>query len=387
MTYWQLFAYFLRLGATGFGGPAALVERMRRDLVERRRCLSADEYETGLAIAAASPGPLAFQLAVFCGYVRKGLAGALSVAVAFALTPFAIVVVVAALYTQYSRSAVLTGIFHGVGPVVVALVVRACWHLGWKTLGSRPLAWAVAIVVCVTSLFLGREPTLLILLAGVAGVLVFATAPSAAPPPTAAPRPPLEAAALVPLASLTSASAGSWPLFSFFFKTGCFVFGSGLVIAPFLQSYVVNDFQWLTDQQFRDAIAVGLVSPGPVVITATFVGYVVDGFRGALAAAAGMFAPAIVFTVILAPLIARFGNHARVRGFIRGVTIAVVGVLAATAPLIASSAVTDVMTALIFLVGLGVLATKRAPEPLVVAAGALAGVIVQVVSPAGPALP
>jgi chromate transporter len=270
--------------------------------------------------------------------------------------------------------------------VVVALIVRACWQLGRKTLGAQPLAWLVAAGIFIISLVVGREPTVLILLAGAVGAVAF-TPPATGAARRAVPPPPLPAAALIPLGSLAAAAPGAWPLFSFFFKTGCFVFGSGLVIAPFLQTYVVTEFRWLTEQQFRDAIAVGLVSPGPVVITATFVGFVVDGLRGALAATVGMFAPAVVFTVILAPAFARFGSHPRVKGFIRGITIAVVGVLAATAPLIAETALTDLLTVALLVASLAVLAVRRCPEPLVVAAGAAAGIIVQLISPARPGLP
>jgi chromate transporter len=379
MTLASLLGYFLRLGATGFGGPAALADRMRRDLVDTRGWITAAEYEMGLGIAAACPGPLAFQLAVYCGYVRFGVAGALGVAVAFALAPFLLVVAIAAVYADYSASPLLLGIFYGVGPVVVALVVRACWRLGQKTLGRDRLAWTLAVTVFVASVATGREPTGLILAAGAIGAFALARGTRAVRRPVA-PGPPAGAAALAMITSASAASAGPATVFSFFFKTGCLVFGSGLVIAPFLKSYVVTEFHWLTDQQFRDAIAVGLVSPGPVVIVATFVGYIVDGLRGAVAATFGMFAPAVIFTIAAAPLFQRYGADRRVQGFIRGVTTAVVGVLAATAPQIASSAVIDVPTGVILLAGLGLLAVPRLPEPLVVGAGAVAGIAIRVLA-------
>lgn len=384
MTFWQLIGYFVRLGATGFGGPAALADRMRHDLVEARGWISPDEYDMGLAISAASPGPLAFQLAVYCGYVRRGLVGALGVAVAFALAPFVLVVAVAALYASFSASLLLRGIFYGVGPIVVALIVRACWSLGRKTLGSHPVSWLIAVSAFVVSIVTGREPTLAILLAGAVGAVLLAPVVKSSARPAAtsgASSSSLSlAVAITTLTTAPTAAAGPSAVFSFFFKTGCFVFGSGLVIAPFLRSAVVSEFQWLTDQQFRDAIAVGLVSPGPVVITATFVGYVVDGLRGALAATVGIFAPAVVFTVVLAPLFARFGADPRVKGFIRGVTTAVVGVLAATAPLIATDAVNDVATFALFGGSLALLAFRKVPEPLVVGAGAAVGVTVRLLA-------
>jgi len=377
MTFASLLGYFVRLGATGFGGPAALTDRIRRDLVEARGWITADEYAMGLGLAAACPGPLAFQLAVFCGYTREGVAGALGVAAAFALAPFLIVLAVAVLYAHYASSPLLLGIFYGVGPVVVALVVRACWHLGRKTLGRDRLAWALAAVVCAAGVATGREPTALILAAGVVGVFMMAPAGTGGHRRTGS-RPSTDAAALA-VWTAVPAVAGPMTVFTFFFKTGCLVFGSGLVIAPFLRAYVVTEVHWVTDQQFRDAIAVGLMSPGPVVIVATFVGYVVNGLRGALAATAGIFAPAVLFTIVVAPLFRYYGANRRLRGFVRGVTTAVVGVLAATAPQIAATAVIDLPTAAILLTSLGLLAVWRLPEPLVVGAGAVSGIAIRAI--------
>src|SRR5437899_1178948 len=277
-----LAAYFLRLGATGFGGPVALANYMRRDLVEVRGWVSEQEYDSGLAIAAACPGPLAYQLGVYCGYIRFGVAGGLLVAVAFGLAPFLIVVAAAAAYTRFAQSWQLRALFYGVGPVVLALILKACWNLGIKTLRRDATAWVFAAIACAVTVIVQKELTALFIAAGLIGVFVFANpgGPPSIERPTAA-RPRTGSAALALALPVVPAGGMAWTLFLFFFKTGCLVFGSGLVIVPFLKTYLVDDYHWLGNREFLDAVAIGMISPGPVVITATFVGYVLAGLTGA----------------------------------------------------------------------------------------------------------
>jgi chromate transporter len=359
-------AYFLRLGALGFGGPAALAGAIRRDLVEARGWLSEEEYESGLALAAACPGPLAYQLGVYCGYVRHGYAGALAVALAFALAPFALVTACAALYGRFAGSGPLRAVFYGVAPVVVALIVKSCWALGARLLRRDVPAWLWAAVAAVATAVLQRELTELMLGAGIVGMLVFQRRAKAGRAGFVWVAPSVAAGA--------AGAAGAASLFVFFFRTGCLVFGSGLVIVPMLKAYVVDQYHWLGDREFLDAVAVGMVSPGPVVITATFVGYIVGGLRGAAAATAGIFSPAVLFTLLAAPLVRRHREAPWLQGFVRGVSVTVVGVLAGTTLLVARTAITDVPTALIALGAMAILVLwPRLPEPLLVATGALAG--------------
>lgn len=369
--------YFLRLGATGFGGPVALAHRIRKDLVERRGWLLESEYEDGFALAAACPGPLAYQLAVFCGYLRFGIEGGLAVAVGFAAAPFAIVTALAFAYARWGGSEELRSLFHGIAPVVLALIVRASFDLGRKTLRRDAPAWVLAAAACATTVALERELAALFLVAGFLGALVFRAPRTAVPerPPLARVGRGIAPAVGLPLASAAAAAhptAGA--LFLFFFKTGLLVFGSGLVIVPFLKTYVVEQYGWLSHGQFMDAVAIGMMTPGPVVITATFVGYLLDGVRGAAAATAGIFMPAVLFTVLGARILARYRSSARLAGFVRGITAAVVGVLAGTTALVARTAVTDAAGAAIAAASLVVLALfRRVPEPALVAAGGLAG--------------
>jgi chromate transporter len=378
VSLWRLTLYFLRLGSLGFGGPVALANAMRRDLVEERHWFSEREYDDGLAIAAACPGPLAYQLAVYCGYVRFGVPGGLAVAVAFAFTPFFLVIGAAYAYTRFAAAWQLRALFYGIGPVVVALILKACWNLGKKTLHRDRLAWLFFSIACVVTVIVQRELAPLFAVAGVLGIFLFAQPGPGAPTPPKKPS-PARAGERVPLLlpAVAGASSGmTLKLFLFFFKTGLLVFGSGLVIVPFLKTYVVDQYHWLGNREFLDSVAIGMISPGPVVITATFVGFLLKGLPGAAAATVGIFSPAVLFTLLATPLLLRYHDNRRLRGFIRGVTVAVVGVLVGTTYLVGKTAIGDWPTAGIGIATLVVLfATKKVPEPLIVLAGGLIGLL------------
>lgn len=370
--------YFLRLGLTGFGGPVALANYMRSDLVERHRWIDPEEYDEGLAIATACPGPLAYQLGVYCGYITHGTTGALAVAVAFAAAPFAIVVTTAALYVRYGSTWELRGMFYGVGPVIVALIARSCYDLGRKTLRGKWLAYVLAVVACAVTIIVQRELTAIILITGALGIFVFAPpkAPQAHPSTLETTNEPhIKSSTLAQLAGTAAyQTVAPMKLFWFFLKTGFLVFGSGLVVVPFLKAYVVDQYHWLSNRAFLDAVAVGIMSPGPVVITATFVGYLNAKLPGALAATAGIFMPSIVFVFVGTSLLRRYRQNARVQGFIRGVTVAVVGVLVGTSYLVARSSIHDWFALAILAAAAAVLWSKwRIPDPALVAAGALCG--------------
>lgn len=362
----NLARYFLKLGATGFGGPVALANHMHRDLVEARGWISEAEYQDGMAIATLCPGPLAYQLAVYCGYVRFGLRGALTVAFSFAAAPFVIVIAFSELYAAFSSFWELRAVFYGVAPVIVALILKAAWQLGRKTLKVEPVGWALALISAAVTALLQKELVLLFLASGVLGALWYGRGAK----PVLKPPSGMGAAFLVG----TGLHSPAAQLFVFFFKTGLLVFGSGLVIAPFLKTYVVDQYHWLNDREFLDAVAVGMITPGPVVITATFVGYLLDGFLGGLAATAGIFAPSVLLTLVVAPVLKRYRNNAHVQGFVKGVVAAVVGALAGTTVLVAKSALGDVLTVVMAVVALAlVLRWNKLREPWLVLAAALAG--------------
>jgi len=368
-----LVGYFLRLGLTGFGGPVALANSMRRDIVERYGWIGADEYDEGLAIATACPGPLAYQLGVYCGYVTHGLMGAMGVAVAFAAAPFAIVAGVAALYVRFGSTWQLRAIFYGVGPVVIAIVIRSCWDLGRKTLRGEWLAYAFALVACAITIALQQELIALFLVAGALGIVVFYR-PGTLRSEQAARKPEVRLRSLAPLAAAAYRNVALPKLFWFFFKTGLLVFGSGLVVVPFLKAYVVDQYHWLSNQAFLDAVAIGIVSPGPVVITATFVGYLNHRLAGAAAATLGIFTPSLLFVLVGTPLLRRYRSSGRLQGFVRGITVAVVGVLLGTSYLVARSTIHDTFGVVALVVAFAVLVSKwKVPEPALVGAGALCG--------------
>lgn len=372
-----LVGYFLRLGLTGFGGPVALANYVRRDLVDRHHWIRADEYDEGLAIATACPGPLAYQLGVYCGYILHGTVGAFAVALAFAAAPFLIVVGVAALYVRYGSTWELRGLFYGVGPVVIALIIRSCYDLGRKTLRGEWLAYLFAVIACAITIVVQKELTAIFLVAGALGVFLFYR-PSAASARPARSKPTFPSDTR--LSSLTSVLVGGYQtvapmkLFWFFLKTGFLVFGSGLVVVPFLKAYVVDQYHWLSNQAFLDAVAVGIVSPGPVVITATFVGYLNHQITGAIAATVGIFTPSIVFVLLGTPILRRHRQNGRVQGFIRGITVAVVGVLVGTSYLVARSSIHDAFALAILATALIILWLRwKIPDPALVGAGALCG--------------
>ncbi len=358
MTLPRLIRYFLYLGSLGFGGPIALVGAMNRDLVEARSWLSEEEYREGLALAQLAPGPLAAQLAIYIGYVRAGIAGASLVGLAFVLPSFLMVVAIGWAYVRFGGLPWMQALFYGVGAAVIGLIARSAWGLSRKTLGRDPLLWLAYGVLAVTTIVTGRELVSLMVLAGASAWLWKA-------PPAWLRRPP----AMEVISGLLLLQ-----MLGFFGYAGSFVFGSGLAIVPFLYGGVVLDHRWLTERQFVDAVAVALLTPGPVVITTGFIGYLMAGLPGAVAAAAATFLPCWLFTVVPAPWFRRHGRTPWLGAIVEGVTAAATGAIAGAVVVLAQRSIVDWATALIAL-GAFLLAqfTRRVPEPAVIAAAAALG--------------
>jgi chromate transporter len=356
--------YFLRLGTFGFGGPIALAARMQRDLVEERGWIAKQDYLDGLALAQLAPGPLAAQLAMHLGYVRGGIAGATLVAGAFILPSFLMVLGLAAAYVRFGGLSWMQAVFYGIGAAVVAIIARSAAKLGRTVLGKDKLLWAIFAALAVSTAVTRREIGWLFVAGGVISLAVKSW-------------PQMRAARAVPLlfAPVLPALAGGqvWQLLLFFGKAGLFVFGSGLAIVPFLHGGVVQQHAWLNEQQFLDAVAVAMITPGPVVITVAFIGYLVAGIPGAFAAGAGVFLPVYAVVVILGPYYKRFASNAALRAFVQGVTAAAVGAIAGAVVVIARGAVRDLATAAIAMVTLLLLMKWKLPEPAIIAASAIAG--------------
>jgi chromate transporter len=369
----DLLFYFLRLGTFGFGGPIALAGYMQRDLVERRRWVSRSDYLEGLAFSQLSPGPLAAQLAMYIGWLRAGFIGTTFVGIAFVLPSFIMAVVVAALYVHFGSLPWIQGMFYGIGAAVIAIIVRSAIKLTLTTVGKDWLLWMILGVLAITTAWTQSEIVWLFVLSGMVAMLIKA-------PPWRTHN--LSVTFLASVSPLLSGIHGLASvatlagLFLFFLKAGAFVFGSGLAIVPFLYGGVVAKFHWLTERQFVDAVAVAMITPGPVVITAAFIGYLVAGLLGAILAAFAVFAPPYFVILIGAPYYRRFAQNQQVKAFVQGVTAAAVGAIAGAAYILARRSLMDITTVFIGIVALAVLMlTRKIPEPVLILTAGVVGLI------------
>ncbi|HJV47886.1 MAG TPA: chromate efflux transporter [Geothrix sp.] len=361
-------AYFLRLGTLGFGGPIALAGAMHRDLVEARGWISEADYQEGLTLAQVSPGPLAAQLAIYLGYVRAGILGANLVGLVFILPSFLMVLLLAALYLRFGGLYWMQAVFYGVGAAVIGLITRSAFKLAKATLKRDALAWAIFAAVAVTTAFTGKEWVLLVLGGGILFWLLR-TRPWRGLGALAGGLPPFWITGLHGPGTL----AGLGGIFLFFAKAGLFVFGSGLAIVPFLRGTVVTDFHWLDERQFLDAVAVAMITPGPVVITVAFIGYLVAGPLGAGAAALGVFLPVLVVVILAAPILRRHGQRPGLKILVQGITAGAAGAIAGSVVVLGRGAIRDLPTGLIAVSTLLLVWKTKVPEPLLMLAAALAG--------------
>src|SRR2546422_1141863 len=369
----DLLVYFLRLGTLGFGGPIALAGHMQKDLVEERRWVSKQDYLEGLAFSQLSPGPLAAQLAMYLGWLRAAAIGATLVGIAFILPSFLMVLVLAALYVHFGSLPWIQGMFYGIGAAVIAIIVRSAIKLVRTTVGKDWLLWTIFAALAITTAWTKSEIIWLFILCGAVAMLV--KAPPVVPSRATSAMFVGELGPLLTgihgLASIATVGV----LFLFFLKAGAFVFGGGLAIVPFLYGGVVAKSHWLTERQFVDAVAVAMITRGPVVITAAFIGYVVAGPVGALVAAWAVFAPPYFIVLVGAPYYRRFAQNRQVKAFVQGVTAAAVGAIAGAAYILARRSLVDLPTVLIGFVTLVILMfTKKIPEPLVILAAGAVGV-------------
>lgn len=369
----QLVLYFLKLGTWGFGGPVALVGYMQRDLVEKKNWISEEDYKDGLALAQLAPGPLAAQLAIYLGYVHYRIFGATLVGIAFVLPSFLMVVALGIAYKAYEGLPWMQMVFYGISAAVIGIIAISAYKLARKTVKTDPVLITIFIVLTVFTVVTESESVWLFLAAGVVYWLV---------------KTPVKLKkttnSVVPVFFLLQngvynllSNSTLWKIFWFFTKAGAFVFGSGLAIVPFLYGGVVKEYGWLNDHQFTDAVAVAMITPGPVVITVGFIGYLVAGFSGAAVAAVATFLPCYLLTVTPAPYFKKYAKNPALNAFVNGVTAAATGAIAGAVIVLGKRSLLDVPTVLIALITLLVLVKYKVPEPLIILIAALTGVLIK----------
>ncbi len=379
-TLFDIVKYFLKLGTWGFGGPVALVGYMHRDLVEHKSWLTEEEYKEGLALAQLAPGPLAAQLCIYIGFVHYGLLGATLAGIAFILPSFIMVVLLGMAYRLFGGLAWMQAVFYGVGAAVIGIIGMSAYKLTVKSISkfefsavkAKWLLWLFYIVGVAVTVITQKEEILLFLACGIGYMLVKA-------PPQWIKKP-------AALPAVVFIGAGFWKydgktlqqMGLFFLKAGAFVFGSGLAIVPFLHSGVVKQFGWLNERQFVDAVAVAMITPGPVVITTGFIGYLVAGFPGACIAALATFLPCYLFTVALAPSFKKIAKNTSIKAFVEGITAVVIGALVGSVIIIGLRSITDIPTAIIAAASVFVLINvKKIQEPYIIGMAAIIGLLIK----------
>ena len=369
----DLIIYFLKLGTWGFGGPVALVGYMHRDLVENKKWISEEEYKEGLALSQLAPGPLAAQLSIYLGYVHYHIIGATLAGLAFVLPSFLMVVAIGWSYVEFGGLPWMQAIFYGVGAAVIGIITISSYKLTSKSIGNDLWLWGIFVVLAGFTFYTEEENIWLIL---GSGVLIWLLK---SPPKFDKVQLSIIAwPVLLQIPITISSSAKLWQIAWFFTKAGAFVFGSGLAIVPFLYGGVVKDYQWLTEQQFVDAVAVAMITPGPVVITVGFIGYLAAGFKGACIAAAATFIPCYLFTVLPAPYFKKYGKNPAIKAFVEGVTAAAIGAIAGAVLVLAKRNLTDFPTILIAIsTAAALFKFKKLQEPLVILAASVVGIVLK----------
>jgi len=385
-TLGELVKYFFYLGCAGFGGPVALVGYMRRDLVEKKQWISEDNYKEGLALAQLSPGPMAAQLSIYLGFVDYGILGASLTGLAFVLPSFFMVLVIGIAYKEYGGLSWMQAIFYGVSAAVIGIISLSAYKLSTKSIGAfnkksfleNGFLWLLYLVGFLMTVITQREDVLIFLGAGFLYMFIKS------PPDWNKKNITKSIFLFMPTIIWSTDNKTLWNIGWFFAKAGAFVFGSGLAIVPFLHGGVVKEFGWLTEKEFLDAVAVAMITPGPVVITAGFIGYLVGGVAGASVAALATFLPCYILTLILAPYFKKIAKNTSIKAFVEGITASVVGALTGAVAIIAYRTLVKTIGGIDFILLAIVLSTifvllryKKIQEPLIILVSAITGFIIK----------
>lgn len=375
----QLVIYFLKLGTTGFGGPVALVGYMHKDLVEDKKWIEEEDFKQGLALAQLAPGPLAAQLCIYLGFVHYRIVGATMVGLAFIIPSFIMVVLLGMAYKLYGGIAWMQAVFYGVGAAVIGIIANSSYKLTTKSIGkisleslkSNWLLWLFYVIAASFTYYTKQEQLLLFIAAGFIYMFVKA-------PPKWAKTNTAQSFVLLQIGFWDYDNDKLAKIAIFFAKAGAFIFGSGLAIVPFLHAGVVTENHWLTENQFVDSVAVAMITPGPVVITVGFIGYLVAGFPGASVAAIATFLPCYLFTVIPAPYFKKISKNESIKAFVSGITAAVVGALVGSVIVIATRSIVDIPTGLMAIASiLALIYVKKIQEPHIILIAAILGCIIK----------
>jgi len=365
----EIIKYFLRLGTTGFGGPVALVGYMHTDLVEKRKWITNEDYKEGLALSQLAPGPLAAQLAIYIGYVDYKIIGATLAGFAFVLPSFIMVLALGYAYVYYNGLPWMHSIFYGVGAAVIGIIAVSSYRLTKKTIGREWILWIIFFALAAATFVTESENIWLILASG------FVVWFYKSPPSFKNPSQYLFTPALLQISALAPFNEKLTGIWWFFLKAGTLIFGSGLAIVPFLYGGLVKESHWLNEQQFLDAVAVAMITPGPVVITVGFIGYLIAGIPGACIAALATFLPCYLFTVIPAPYFKKYGKKPGIKAFVDGVTTAAVGAIAGAVIVLAKRQFADIPSIAIALITIIILLRFKVPEPLIIIVAAILGLL------------
>ncbi len=370
----ELAGLFLKLGTTAFGGPAAHIAMLEDEVVRRRGWLTHDEFLDLLGATNLIPGPNSTELAIHIGHRRAGWPGLVVAGVCFILPATVIVMVIAWAYTRLGKLPTAEGLLYGVKPVIIAVVLQALWGLGRSALKTRVLAVAGAVAVLLN--FVGVNELLVLFGIGL-GIAVMRSIVKKQRP--GAGNSLLALPALMPLSATAGAAGtafGLWPMFLFFLKVGSVLFGSGYVLLAFLRADLVDRWQWLSEGQLLDAIAVGQFTPGPLFTTATFIGYLLAGTPGALVATVGIFLPAFVFVAISGPLVPRLRQSPFAGAFLDGVNVASLALMVVVTWQLGRVALVDWFTLMLAVMSGVMLLRWRVNSAWLVLGGAAVGVLV-----------
>jgi chromate transporter len=379
----ELALFFLRLGITAFGGPAAHIAIVEDELVRRRKWLSREKFLDLLGASSLIPGPSSSELAIHIGYLRAGWAGLVIGGVCFIFPAAILVGIIAWAYVRYGHLPAVAAVLYGVKPVVIAVILQALWGLSRTAVKSRVLA--VAGAICVALSF--AQVNVLVILFGTGAVLagIHALSRNHAGKEAARTMAFVSAwrgardglARIFPWLGATGAAAvipGMWPLFLVFLRIGSIVFGSGYVLLAFLRADLVMHRGWVTDAQLVDAVAIGQVTPGPVFTTATFLGYLLRGPIGALVATIGIFLPAFILVAISGPLVPLIRRSTTAGAFLDGVNVASLALMAAVSYQLGRSAIVDWLTAGLVIASAVLLLRFRVNSAWLVLGGAVIGI-------------